>query len=206
MTARTSAPAARPRVDGEREQEILAATLAVLEDVGYDRLTMDAVASAARASKATLYRRWSGKAALVVDALRAQRGPVVVPDEGSLRADLLAMWCGPHGLDDRRSTGRFAAVMTALATDEEFAAAFRREVVADKLAASRAVFARARDRGEVRADADLEVLEPALAAIVLHRAYVLGEPPTPDLVARIVDQVILPAALAAPHAHREDTA
>lgn len=198
---RTEGPSSRPRVVGAREQEILAATLGVLEEVGYDRLTMDAVAAAARASKATLYRRWAGKADLVVDALRALRGPVVVPDTGTLRGDLLAMWCGPQGLDDKRATGTFAAVMTAMATDAEFAEVFRREVVADKLAASHAVFARAQERGEVRADADLELLEPALAAIVLHRAHVLGEPPTPDLVTRVVDQVVLPAALADPRTH-----
>ena len=51
----------RPRVEGEREMEILKAALEVLADVGYDRLTMDAVATRAKASKATLYRRWKTK-------------------------------------------------------------------------------------------------------------------------------------------------
>ena len=63
------AAVARPRVEGDREQEILDATLEVLGDVGYDRLTMDAVATRAKASKATLYRRWNGKVSLVIDAL-----------------------------------------------------------------------------------------------------------------------------------------
>ena len=58
----------RPR-DETREAAILEATLAVLSDVGYDRLTIDAVATKAKASKATVYRRWPNKAALVVDAL-----------------------------------------------------------------------------------------------------------------------------------------
>ena len=71
--------ATRPRVEGDREQEILDATLDVLADVGYDRLTMDAVAQRARASKATLYRRWNGKARLVVDALLSQKAPVTAP-------------------------------------------------------------------------------------------------------------------------------
>src|ERR1700759_5179485 len=59
----------RPRVEGGREEEILDATVAVVAELGYDRLTMDAVATAAKASKATLYRRWSTKAELVVDAV-----------------------------------------------------------------------------------------------------------------------------------------
>src|SRR4051812_36234857 len=92
----------RPRVEGDREQEILDATLDVLVDVGSDRLTMDAVAAAARASKATLYRRWSSKAVLVIDALLSQKAPQSVPDTGNLRDDLLGTFCGMGGLTDRR--------------------------------------------------------------------------------------------------------
>ena len=89
----------RPRVEGEREDEILDATLALLIEVGYDRLTMDAVAKRSRASKATLYRRWETKASLAIDALlRAKGAPhVELPDTGTLRGDLLAAFCGPKG-------------------------------------------------------------------------------------------------------------
>src|SRR5579885_1268430 len=63
--ARTPAPTqeparTRPRVEGEREREILEAALVSLVELGYDRLTFDAVAATAKASKATLYRRWHG--------------------------------------------------------------------------------------------------------------------------------------------------
>ncbi|WP_235737098.1 helix-turn-helix domain-containing protein [Nocardioides alcanivorans] len=66
-----SSSPSRPRIEGDRQREILAAALDVLVEVGYDRLTMDAVARAARASKATLYRRWTNKPTLVIDALLA---------------------------------------------------------------------------------------------------------------------------------------
>ena len=71
----------RPRVEGERELEILEATLEVLDEVGYDLLTMDAVATRAKASKATLYRRWKGKPELVVAAIMAHKGVPVVTIE-----------------------------------------------------------------------------------------------------------------------------
>ena len=90
----------RPRVAGERELEILEATLEVLAEVGYDLLTMDAVASRAKASKATLYRRWRGKPELVVAAIMAHKGDTVAPDTGSLRGDLLEAYCGIGGLND----------------------------------------------------------------------------------------------------------
>ncbi|GAA1508797.1 TetR/AcrR family transcriptional regulator [Nocardioides humi] len=192
--SRREAPT-RPRVEGDREQEILDAALAVLVDVGYDRLTMDAVATRAKASKATLYRRWEGKAALVTDALVSQKSAPEVPaDTGSLRGDLLAMFCGHGGLTDEHQTAILGSVVTAIGRDPEFAAAFRERFIAPKVAVARKVYQRAQDRGELRDDIDLDILTAALPGIVLHRGFLLGDPPTPDLIARVVDQVILPAA------------
>jgi AcrR family transcriptional regulator len=194
----TSTDAAqRPRVEGEREQEILEATLDVLADVGYDRLTMDAVASAARASKATLYRRWETKAALVLEAVLAQKGPVDdLPDTGSLRGDLIASHCGAHGgLTDARQTSVFSSLITALGRDPEFAEGFRRHFVGPKAERVRELFARAEARGELRDGIDFDVLVPALSGIVLHRQFILGEQPTPESVTAVIDHVILPAVL-----------
>jgi len=193
-----AAEGTRPRVEGDREQEIFDATLQVLEEVGYDRLTMDAVAAAARASKATLYRRWNGKVALVIDALLSQKGPQHVPDTGSLRGDLLETFCGVGGLTDHNAVATFASVLTAISRDAEFAAAFRERFIAPKAAAGRLLFERARDRGELREGLDLDLFSPALAGICLHRMFLMGQPPDQDLISRVVDQIILPAALANP--------
>ncbi|MFW5473408.1 TetR/AcrR family transcriptional regulator [Knoellia sp. CPCC 206450] len=184
---------ARPRVEGDREQEILQATLDVLAEVGYDRLTMDAVAAAAKASKATLYRRWSSKSALVIDAVLAQKGPTSTPDTGSLREDLLQMHCGTGGVTDSRAMSVLASVITAVNIDPEFATAFRRDFIGPKVAAGRAVFERARERGEISPDVDLDLIAPALAGMVLHRTHLLGEPPSKAVIAALIDQVVLPA-------------
>ena len=97
-----AAHASRPRVAGDREVEILEAAIDVLRESGYDRLTFDAVATAARASKATLYRRWPHKRDLVIDAvgLFIDCPAEQDPDTGSLRGDLLAQACADGGLDD----------------------------------------------------------------------------------------------------------
>ena len=68
----------------QREEAILLATLQLLAESGYDQLTIDAVAARARCSKATIYRRWPGKAALVVTAVRRYAGP---PELSAL------VWC-----------------------------------------------------------------------------------------------------------------
>ena len=192
-------PHTRPRVEGPREAQILEAALAVLGELGYDRFTMDAVALKAKASKATLYRRWNGKVQLVIDALQhdhqqhhfTEHGPV---DTGSLREDLVAAFCGDGGLTDKPEVDAFGAILTAIARDAEFAEAFRNQVLAPKLAGSKALFERAKERGEIRADVDIELLAPALAGIVLHRFFLVGERPTKELVESVIDQIILPAA------------
>jgi AcrR family transcriptional regulator len=188
----------RPRVEGERELQILEATLEVLDDVGYDLLTMDAVAARAKASKATLYRRWKGKPELVVAAIMALKGETVVPDTGSLRGDLLAAYCGHGGISDPQAQSVLSAVVTAMGRDPEFAEVYRRDFIGPKVEASRCIYERARERGEVHPDVDLSVLAPALAGIVLHRAFLLGDTVTPELVGRVLDEVILPAALHGP--------
>src|SRR6478735_11807522 len=143
-------PTARPRVEGDREAEILDAALDLLASSGYDRLTMDAVATAAKASKATLYRRWDTKAELVVDALsRAKGAPHVnAVDTGSLRGDLIAVACNSGGFTDERSLAVMASIITALQHDREFADAFHERFLAVKIAQSRQIYERAQARGE----------------------------------------------------------
>src|SRR4051812_10260649 len=147
----------RPRVAGEREDEILDVTVQLLMEVGYDRLTMDAVAKEARASKATLYRRWESKASLVVEALaRAKSAPHIDEhDTGTLRGDLLSTFCGHEGMSGA-ATGVLGSVITALSTDPEFADRFRETFIAPKLAVSQAIYQRAQERGEIDRDLDLE--------------------------------------------------
>lgn len=184
----------RPRVEGEREDEILGAALAVLAEVGYDRLTMDAVATRAKASKATLYRRWNGKAALIIDALLALKPDRTPPDTGSLRGDLEEAFCSESALAGQGPAASFVSVVTALTRDEELAAAFRRDVLAPKIAAIRELFERARARGEVSPEVDLDLLGPVLPAVLMHRTYVLGQPVDHETIAAVIDQIILPAA------------
>lgn len=198
MTPAAESAVQRPRVEGDREQEILDATLVVLGEVGYDRLTMDAVATRAKASKATLYRRWNNKVSLVIEALHSTKDTPELPDTGSLRGDLMGVFCGMGGLVDPNTVSTFASVLTAISRDAAFADAFRREVIGPKIALSQRIWERAVARGEVRGDIDITLFEPALAGIVLHRVFIMGEQPDADLITRVIDQIILPAATRAP--------
>jgi AcrR family transcriptional regulator len=190
------APRQRPRVEGGREEEILDATVEVLAELGYDRLTMDAVATAAKASKATLYRRWSTKAVLVVDAVsRAKDCPVPEDvDTGSLRGDLISLSCGVGGFTSGTPMSVLAGLLTALHRDDELQQAFRERFLAPRIAVVNQIYQRAVDRGEIAAHVDIELLSVTLPAIIIHQAFVLGVTPTDDLVLRVIDNVIMPAA------------
>jgi AcrR family transcriptional regulator len=200
-TTRTDVDGAtRPRVEGDRELEILDAALMVMADVGYDRLTMDQVATAARASKATLYRRWQDKSTLVIEALLARKGELPPPpDTGSLRGDLLEAFCGMGGLTDHTEMAILGAVATAIGRDEAFAERFRRDFIEPKAANGRVIFERAQARGEIGPDVELDLIVAALPGIVLHRAFLLGEQPTDALVSRVIDQIVLPAVTHCTH-------
>lgn len=193
-TTTTTGPRQRPRVEGDRQDEVLQATLVVLSELGYDRLTMDAVATAAKASKATLYRHWSGKAELVVDAV-ARGCPVPAEvDTGSLRGDLVEMACGAGGFTDVVPMSAMAGLLTALHRDPNLQRAFQERFLAPRFALVDKVYGRAAERGEIDAGVDVELLAQALPAIVVHRAFVLGVPADQDFIERVIDTIILPAA------------
>ena len=188
----------RPRVEGEREREILEAALETLADVGYDRLNFDAVASAAKASKATLYRRWSGKVDLVVDALQLMIGVEAdrFPDTGTLRGDLIAQACAKGGIGEDLPLQVFAALLGSLHRDPELRDAIMTRLMGPKMAVTLMTFRAAQQRGEIGKDADLETLARLLPAITIHEAMLTGAHPSQERLITLVDSVVLPACAA----------
>jgi AcrR family transcriptional regulator len=187
--------ATTPQGRGElREEAILLATLALLAEVGYDQMTMDAVATRARASKATIYRRWPGKAPLVVAAVKRHAGSQVLtpPDTGSLRQDLLAVL----GVMRSSLTGQDAALilglMIAMHRDPELARTVRGQVVDDKREVFGAVIARAAARGDLPATIDHTLFVEISSAMLFSRLFVTGEPLDDAFIHHLVDDVLLP--------------
>jgi AcrR family transcriptional regulator len=164
---------------------------------------MEAVASRARAGKATLYRRWSSKADLVVDALvqldECQPGPDNDVDTGSLRQDLIEVSCGDLGFTDQRRVKLMAGMATALRHDEELARTFHERLVLPRADRLRRCVARARDRGagEVADGVDSDLVVKAVPAYALFHALFL-DAPAEDLVVRVIDTVVLPALRTGP--------
>lgn len=191
----------RPR-DDSREAAILDATLAVLSEVGYDRLTIDAVAAKAKASKATVYRRWSSKAGLVVDAMQTLKPkppigeegevPCYWPNTGSLRGDLMV---GVRNFADRLASEEgklMAAVMSAQMRDPELAAAMRESTTDEKLRSCRTLVDRAIARGEVASKVGSDTFVEVLPAVMFNRLLITGQPFDDAFVTHVVDDIAVP--------------
>ena len=176
-----------------RDAAICDATLALLLEVGYDRMSMDAVAARAHASKATIYRRWPGKQELVLDAVRARGvGLTVAEDTGSLRGDLVATYRSAiHGsaADD---ADLIAGVLRAMRTTPELADCVRSQVIESKCDVSRVIVARAVTRGELPAETDPLILHEVASALWFHRVLVVGGPVDDAFIAHVVDDVLMP--------------
>jgi AcrR family transcriptional regulator len=182
-------------LDRSRDPAILAAALEVLSEYGYDRLTMDMVAARARAGKAALYRRWSSKAELVVDALALHHSTLLEPDTGTLLGDLEALLeQGQPSQNDYLVTSIVAGLATACGRDPELARALNDRFFETGHKVLRLVLERAVARGEVPKERDLEFIIEIIPALFFSRVLTSGKPPDKAFAHRIVHEVICPLA------------
>src|SRR5690606_9295087 len=169
--------------------------LELLREVGYDALTMDAVAARTRSSKATLYRQWGGKAELVVKAMRCQKpGSIADIDTGSLRGDLHAIVAREDDYVMERNAALMRALAMAAHTNSELRQAFKELLVEPEMEELQRIIRRAVDRGEIRADNPaLDYMIHMLVGAFATRSLIDDLPPTREFLASYIDAVVLPA-------------
>jgi AcrR family transcriptional regulator len=184
------------QLDESRDAALRDAALELLAEIGYDRLSIDAVAARAKASKMTIYRRWSGKAELVVDAISCLRKPGEVPDTGSLRGDLEAMATSADSPDVRFDAQLVLGLVTALARDPDLRQMIREELLGPGAIQVRQVFERAVARGEIPPGRNLDLLISVFPALLIHHLLLFGELPDASFTAQVMNDLILPLATA----------
>ena len=176
-----------------RETELLAVTLQLLQEHGYDRLTVDAVAAKARASKATVYRRWPSKAELVLAAfIEGVRQVAVPPDTGTLRNDLLRVGeliCQ----QGQQHAGTIRAVLVEMARNPALNDVMQQQFIEQRKALINHIFQQAADRGEIGQAAINDELWDLLPHYLIFRSIFPGRPPTRHTVQTLVDDVIIPS-------------
>ncbi|MDM4762190.1 TetR/AcrR family transcriptional regulator [Galbitalea sp. SE-J8] len=191
-----AAPRLGRKRDPSRDTDILDATLEVLAETGYEGMTIDMVAARAKAGKATVYRRWTSKADLVIDAVACMKAGVdlnALPDTGTLRGDLVAMIKAPAVHDAQRKARIMGGLISLINDEPGLAEAAQQAVVLPRVAANRILFQRAIDRGEVPADIDVDLLSLVSVSMVSYRTLMLREPVDRAFLLSIIDGVILPA-------------
>lgn len=172
---------------------MLAVTLSLLQQNGYDRLTVEAVATMAQASKATMYRRWPSKAELVLAAfIEGVRQAAVPPDTGTLRGDLLRL--GESILQhSRQHAGTLRAVLVEVSNNPALSEAMQLQFFAKRRQLIRYVLQQAVDRGEIEAAAINDELWDLLPGYLAFRSIIPNTPPTRDTVVALVDDVLIPS-------------
>lgn len=168
-------PRGRPRSE-EAHDAILDASLALIREVGFDALAMDAIAARAGVGKATVYRRWKSKELLVVEAIGRIVRAVPDPDTGSTEADLMVLMNATLRMyADPATAALLSGLVASMARSEPIARAVRGGFVGMRREALRRVLRRAIGRGELRADTDLELALDLLSGPLLYRYLVSGQ-------------------------------
>ncbi|MGY4859802.1 TetR/AcrR family transcriptional regulator [Cryobacterium sp. AP23] len=183
--------------DHTRDPEILAAALEVLAETGFDGMTIDMVATRAKAGKATLYRRWPSKNELVIDAVACMKQGDLdlakLPDTGTLRGDLVAM-IKPRSIEDgEKKMQIMAGLMSMLSTAPELADAANAALVKPRAEVNRFLIQRAIDRGEVTAGCDIDTLCLVTPSMAAFRTLIERKPVDRDFLISLIDGVLLPA-------------
>jgi len=196
-TPAADAPKLGRKRDHTRDPEIMDAAIEVLAEAGYDGMTIDMVATRAKAGKATLYRRWASKSELVLDAVACMKGGPIdhdsLPDTGTLRDDLIAMIKAPTLKDAEQKLKVMAGLVSMLSRNPELADAATAAIVEPRASANRFIMRRAQERGEVSPGADIDTIAMVSPSMAAYRVLILRKPVDREFLISLIDGVILPA-------------
>ena len=181
------------RRSSRSHRAVLTAAAALLEEIGYANLTIQAIAERAGVSNKTIYRWWPNKAAVVMEAFADATADIVaVPDTGELRSDLLtfieAAFVAQRQL---RFGATMANLVAAVQTEPSLAEAFRNEFIARRRNAVRQILERASQRGELRDPLDIEVAIDGLYGPLFYRLLVGHAPLDKSFAEALTAQLLL---------------
>ena len=183
-------PPGRPRSE-EARLAILRSTLKLLGENGFSELTIEAVAAHAGVGKATVYRWWPNKAALIADAFASSATRKLhFPDTGSVRTDmsqqmrqLIKIFCSRRGRI-------VSAILGGGQSDRDLIAAFRERFLRPRRQEAYATLQRGIQRGELRKDVDMDLILDSLYGPIYMRFLIRHDKLTPDFVDSLCELVL----------------
>jgi len=172
------------------EDEILEITFNLVAEHDVSGVTVDMVAARAGVSKATIYRRWESRSALLAAAMTRLRRPGTSPDTGSVRGDLAALLEVLVGYLNRPPTARvFASFVNAASRDAQLGT-LQGEISRDARLDYERVLRRGIEQGQLMRDLDIPFVIDLLIAPFLYRGIVEHAPVPPSDIDRVVDAIL----------------
>ncbi len=171
---------------------VLEAAIELLSEVGYRRLTIDLVSQRSGVARSTIYRHWSNIPDLAIAAFDMALGPnPPLPDTGDIRSDLLAAYTRLSKILKRSIWGKaMPSLIEATHNDPKFKGLLPK-LVDRRREASRVMLLRAKDRGELNTDANIDWILDALSGMLYHRLLVTGGSlQNPKMIEWAVDSVL----------------
>ncbi len=183
----------RPR-DHSREQAIEQAAMELVREVGYERCTMEAIALRAKASKATIYRRWRNKQELLVSALQQHSiNSIREIDNGNLRDDLIDLISEKVRVLRSPDGALISELLSAAKVDSELGKLIPNTIREQQDTSIVLVLDKAQSRGEISPQANIELLLEIIPAIFAYRIFTTRQTVNKRFIEQLVDDVIIPS-------------
>ncbi len=168
------------------------AALQLVEELGLGAVGIDAIATRAGVSKATIYRRWGSKEELVVDAVVNLVSTVHLERSGDLRADLVTTLKRLRAfMSQFRGGSIFPWLVGEVAAGSELGRRYAETVILPRRRALAAMLVEARERGELRPDLDIEVaVDMFTGPVILRKLFGPMLSDDPDWEEQVVDGLL----------------
>lgn len=181
-------------------EAILNAAAELIHERPYSDCCIEAIAARARVGKQTIYRWWTSKAAVLMEAcamLVAREVPL--PDKGSFAEDFrdyLSHICA--FFSTQLSRPAIAGLLAEAQCDAELAQAFQERLLMQRRTVLRTILERGLQRGELRAGLDLNVIMDMVHGALWYRTLLLKAPLDEDFVEGVIAQVMAGSSAAKP--------
>jgi AcrR family transcriptional regulator len=158
MSKQINSTSGRPR-SIHADQAILQATLDLLAEVGYESMSIEAIASRAGVGKTTIYRRYTSKEELVADAIESLRDDLAIPDTGSFWGDMdILIKNAAKKIDSPLGRQTLALIISTASSNPQFAEVYWTKYTKLRREAFSKILERAKSRGEIHKDADVDLI------------------------------------------------
>ncbi|MBN3944016.1 MAG: TetR/AcrR family transcriptional regulator [Nostoc sp.] len=158
MSKQINSTSGRPR-SIHADQAILQATLDLLAEVGYESMSIEAIASRAGVGKTTIYRRYTSKEELVADAIESLRDDLAIPDIGSFWGDMdILIKNAAKKIDSPLGRQTLALIISTASSNPQFAEVYWTKYTKLRREAFSEILERAKSRDEIHKDADVDLI------------------------------------------------